>query len=97
MTKKKETSEQGELAGMPIPRGAAKIAIEWLAVQNRISGLEDEKSKIAARVLTAMSKEKRDLIKVQDPDTKVLKQFERDPGHEKLRVKKVPEKVGQNT
>jgi len=94
---KDKKANQGELAGMPIPRGTAKIALEWLAVQNRISGLEYEKSRIAARVLTAMSKEKRDLIKVQDPDTKTLKQFERDPGHEKLRVKKVPEKVGQNT
>ncbi len=97
MTDKNKDAKQGDFKGMPTPKGAAKIALEWLAVQNRISGLEDEKSKIAARVLTAMSKEKRDLIKVQDPDTKVLKQFERDPGHEKLRVKKVPEKVGKNT
>ena len=89
--------KQTVMEGMPTPKGAAKIALEWLSFQNKINNLEDEKAKVAARVLAAMKKEKRDLIKVEDPDTKMLKQFERDPGHEKLRVRKVPEKVGVNS
>ena len=92
-----KNGNQAELKGMPKPKGAAKIALEWFKVQNKITTLEEEKAVVAAKVLAEMKAEKRDLIKVQDPDTKILKQFERDPGHEKLRVKKVPEKVGQNT
>jgi len=90
-------SKQTTMKGMPEVKGAAKIALEWLRVNAKINVLNAEKNEVADRILKAMKKEKRDLIKVQDPDTQELKKFEADPGEEKLRVRKVPVNVGENT
>ena len=87
---------QKELPGMPKRTGVAKLAYEWVERQAKINQLEYKQGVLSDEIIKALKKENRQVLKVQDPTTKEFREFKIDPGHDKLRVRKVPEKVGKN-
>ena len=80
------------MPGTPAPKGAAKLALEFMRQQKVVHAEEDTLTRVGDKVMSAMKEEKRGTMKVKDPDTGKTREFFIREGQEKLSVRSVKEK-----
>lgn len=86
---------QGEFKNMPTRSGLGKMCYEYLTRQGQIKALEDKQMGLGNTILAKMKEDKQYVVKFQDPDTKEYREFKINKGHDKLSVRKIPEKFNK--
>jgi len=91
-TATKEGPKQKELDGMPTRSGLGKLCYDRLIITGQIRKKKDDLAKQDDKILSSMKEQKKEVVKFQDPDTKEYYEFKVNVGHDKVGVRKIPNK-----